>query len=225
MVFGASVSIPTGGKQSRLFCLLKERACAMEFREKPCLILAASALLLMVSCSSTTLTRFSSVWRDEAYQGHPVKIMVVCIPNGLADRRIFEDELVGDVTKHGAEAVASYSVLLDSSVTDTNAISMQAESAGADAVLTSEVMSTEASAVEFPWERNEDSYINIQTNLYATKANRLVWTASTRTWQRQGLFDKVAMRSVVRSITKKMSQQGLLKPEPPDIADKEGAIN
>ena len=193
-----------------------------EYREKLYPIVAVAALLLMTSCS---LTKFSAVWRDEAYQGRPDKIMVVADSRGLADRKLFEDQFVGDVMNHGVEAVASYPALLDSAITDTNAISLQAESAGADAVLTSTVTGTAATDVEFPWAHYRDSYLNVQTNLYSAKTNRLIWTATSRTWQRDGIFDRVVMQSLSRSVTKRMSQQGLLKPEPPDIADKEGAIN
>jgi hypothetical protein len=149
--------------------------------------------------------------------------MVVAISRGLADRRLFEDEFVRDVQKRGAEAIASYPVLQDPTSADRKTIDEQAEGLGADAVLTSRVTGLEAKDEEFPWASYENIYINIETNLYAVKTHRLIWTATTKTWQRQDMSNEYGIRSVVRSITKKISQQGLLKPEPPETADKEGA--
>jgi hypothetical protein len=176
--------------------------------------LAFAVLLFLTSCSST---QFLSLWKDQTYQRHAEKIMVVGLSQGLADRRLFEDEFVRDVKNHGAEAIASYTVLQDASLTDSNAIDTRAEGMGADAVLISRVTGTQAEDVLFasPVVPHEftDIYVNIQTNLYEVKTHRLLWTASTKTWVRAGFLDKYGIRSLVKAIIKKMSQEGLLRPD------------
>jgi len=190
----------------------------MECAKKVRLFVTSAALLLITSCTSTT---FSSVWKDETYQGQPEKIMVVAITRGLAERRLFEDAVVRNVKKRGAEAIASYPMMQDISRANQETIDAQADVLGADAVLTSRVTGTETNTWQAPAALYEDNYTDIQTSLYEVKTHRLIWTATTRTWQREDMSDVYGIRSVVRRITNKMSQQGLLKPEPPDIADEE----
>ncbi|HUJ17935.1 MAG TPA: hypothetical protein VL197_08070 [Nitrospirota bacterium] len=191
----------------------------MEYARKVRLFLT-SAVLLIASCSSTT---FTAVWKDASYQTQPQKIMVVDTSQGLADRRLFEDEFVRSVKKHGADAIPSYPVMQNISRVDQKSVDAQAEALGADAVLTSRVTGYEANTWEAPWALYRDIYTDVQTSLYEVKTHRLIWTATTRTWQRDDMKDMYGIRSVVRRITNKMALEGLLKPEAPDVADREGA--
>jgi|SRR5208337_2848012 len=199
----------------------------MKYVKKFYPFLTLAVLLLLTSCAATT---FSSVWKDQKYEGQLEKIMVVSSGQYKSDRRLFEDQFVREVKNHGAEAIASYTVLPDSSVTDSKAIEAQAIQMGADAVLTS----TFTGAVYEPQEiipgfeiyepgKGEmsyvDVYINMQTNIYEVKTHRLLWTASTKTWQREGITDKYRIQSVVKAILKKMTKQGLLKPELSDVSE------
>ena len=48
-------------------------------------------LFLFLACSST---KFTALWKDKTYQGHPEKILVINAFPNPATRRIFEDEFV-----------------------------------------------------------------------------------------------------------------------------------
>ena len=170
------------------------------------------ALLVLVSCTST---KFSSVWKDETYQGRPVKIMVVSTYKDPGSRRLFEDELVKAMKEHRVDAAASYAVLPDQSVSDKNAITLQAKALGADTVLINKPGGARKEEVTGPWSTEynlemHDVYITTQTEVYDMKSGRLIMTASADTWVREGISNAVLLQSYIRDLVRKLSQQGLI---------------
>lgn len=168
-------------------------------------------LLVLVSCTST---KFPSVWKDETYQGRPAKIMVVSTFKDPGSRRLFEDELVKALKDHRVDAAASYTVLPDQSVSDKNAIALQAKELGADTVLINKPGGARREDVTGPWSTEynlemSDVYITTQTEIYDMKSDRLIMTASAETWVREGISNAVLLQSYIRDLVRKLSQKGL----------------
>ncbi|HEY4698178.1 MAG: hypothetical protein A3J49_20185 [Gallionellales bacterium RIFCSPHIGHO2_02_FULL_57_16] len=166
------------------------------------LILAA---MLVTACATTQL---NSVWKDPSYQTRPARVMVIGVAKKPLKRRLFEDEFVVQLKAHGTEAIASYTVLPDKKQDDQVVIAAKVKELGADTVLITRQVSKKTvktyvpGTVYYPppyygtWPDYygygyrymyspgyiaEDEYAVIETNLYETRNDKLVWAASSET--------------------------------------------
>ena len=166
------------------------------------LILAA---MLVTACATTQL---NSVWKDPSYQTRPARVMVIGVAKKPLKRRLFEDEFVVQLKAHGTEAIASYTVLPDKKQDDQVVIAAKVKELGADTVLITRQVSKKTvktyvpGTVYYPppyygtWPDYygygyrymyspgyiaEDEYAVIETNLYETRHDKLVWAASSET--------------------------------------------
>ncbi len=157
-------------------------------------------LFLFIAC---TPTEFSSIWKDDTYQGHPRKILVInSFPNPAA-RRIFEDEFVKALKERGIDAITSYTVMPDAVVTDKDAIALPAKDVGADTVL---ISSSRVPKIDVTGDR----YMNIQTDIYDMKANSLIFSSSARTQIQQSTPSLNQIHSYIRDLTNHLSRLGLI---------------
>jgi len=161
--------------------------------------------MLVTACATAQL---ASVWKDPSYQARPAKVMVIGVARNPINRRLFEDEFVLQLKAHGSKAIASYTVLSDQQQDDQAAIAAKVKALGADTVLISRMVSKKT--VQFyvpgtayyppPYYRTwpdyygygyrymyspgyiaEEEYAVIETNLYDTSDDKLVWAASSET--------------------------------------------
>ena len=124
------------------------------------------------------------------------------------NRRLFEDEFVAQLKARGTDATASYTVLSDEEQDDQVAIAVKVKELKADTVLITRLASKKT--VRFyvpgtayfpppyygtwpdyygygyryiysPGHIAEDEYAVIETNLYETRNDKLVWAASSET--------------------------------------------
>lgn len=192
-------------------------------------ILAAT---LLAGCVSM---RPAAVWKDPGYQAHPAKIMVIGVSKNPLNRRLFEDEFVLHLKSRGTEAIASYTVLPDKQQDDQAVIAEKVKESGADTVLISRLVSRKTvqyyvpGTVYFPppfydtWPNYygygyshmyspgyvaEEEYAVIETNLYDTRNDKLVWAASTET----GLdgSDANLIKSYIGVMVGEMAESGLV---------------
>ncbi len=164
-------------------------------------------LLFFIACATT---KFPIIWKDETYQGHPEKILVInAFPNPL-NRRLFEDELVKALKDHGIDAVVSYTIMPKPVVSDQDAIAAQAKKVSADTVLINRATGTRMDesgghgTVYY-----EDLYIITQTDVYDMKSNTLVLSDSAESWIRQGEPYSSRIHSYVIDLVNMLSRQGL----------------
>src|SRR3990172_4009924 len=161
--------------------------------------------MLVTACATTQL---NSVWKDPSYQARPAKIMVIGVAKKPLKLRLFEDEFVVQLKAHGTEAIASYTVLPDKKQDDQVVIAAKVKELGADTVLITRQVSKKTvktyvpGTVYYPppyygtWPDYygygyrymyspgyiaEDEYAVIETNLYETRNDKLVWAASSET--------------------------------------------
>ena len=84
----------------------------MTLRERAgSLIFVAITMLLLVSCSSTSLM---TEWHDKTYQGGQLnRFIVIGVINNSLYRRAYEDAIVEKFEANGLSAVASYTLMDD----------------------------------------------------------------------------------------------------------------
>jgi len=163
------------------------------------------AAMLVTACASTQL---NSVWKDPSYKTRPARIMVIGMSKNPLNRRLFEDEFVAQLKARGTEAISSYTVLPDKQQDNQGAIAAKVKELGADTVLVTRLVSKKTVQTYVPgtpyfpppyygtWPDYygygyrymyspgyiaEDEYAVIETNLYETRHDKLVWAASSET--------------------------------------------
>lgn len=188
--------------------------------------------MLVTACASTQI---NSVWKDPSYQARPARIMVIGVAKHPLKRRLFEDEFVMQLKAHGTEAIASYTVLPDKKQDDQEAIAAKVKELGADTVLITRLVSKKIVRTYMPgtpyfpppyygtWPAYygygyrylyspgyiaEDEYAVIETNLYETRNDKLVWAASSETVMVDS--DQSMIKSYIGIMVKTMGEHGLL---------------
>ena len=163
-------------------------------------------LLLFIACTST---KFSTIWKDETYQGRPEKILVINAFPNPANRRIFEDEFVKALKDRRIDAVMSYTIMPVPVVSDKDALAAKAKEIGADTVLINRPIGTTTRETA-GFTNYEDLYINTQIDVYDIKSNRLIFRATAETWIRQDIPSSIHIKSYVKDVVQKLSRQELL---------------
>ena len=193
------------------------------------LILAA---MLVTACATTQL---NSAWKDPSYHARPAKIMVIGVAKKPLKRRLFEDEFVAQLKARGTEAIASYTVLPDKKQDDQAAIAAKVKELGADTVLITRQVSKKIVKTYVPgtiyypppyygtWPDYygygyrymyspgyiaEDEFAVIETNLYETRNDKLVWAASSETVMSD--TNQSLIRTYIGVMVKTMGEHGLL---------------
>jgi hypothetical protein len=175
-----------------------------------------AAFIMVLILPACTSTKFSTVWKDTTYQGHPKKILVINAFPNPANRRLFEDEFVKALKDRKVDAVVSYTVMPDPIVSDKGARADEEacwrvlQDAGADTVVINKPLgSTKGETSGASGVTYLDVYINTQTDVYDMKSNSLVFSATAETWIRQDTPYATLIQSYIKDLVKKMSQQGL----------------
>ncbi len=169
------------------------------------LVVLIFGAILATACATTELT---SVWKDPSYQSRPAKVMVIGVAKNPIYRRLFEDEFVRQLKERGTDAISSYTVLSDAQQDDQAAIAEKVKELGTDSVLITRLVSKKT--VQFyvpgtayypppyygtwpdyygygyrylysPGYVAEDQYAVIETNLYESGSDKLVWAATSET--------------------------------------------
>lgn len=188
--------------------------------------------MLVTACATTQL---NAVWKDPTYQARPYKIMVIGVARNPVNRRVFEDEFVRQLNAHGTQAIASYTVLPDRQKNDQAVIAAKVAELGADTVLITRMVSKKTvqyyvpgtayfpplyygtwpgyygygyQAMYTPGYMAEEEYAVIETNLYESTNNKLIWAASSETGMSGP--DQNLIRSYIGVMVKTMAGQGLL---------------
>ncbi|MFZ5525023.1 MAG: hypothetical protein ACOY9D_13225 [Pseudomonadota bacterium] len=188
--------------------------------------------MLVTACATTQLT---SVWKDPTYQARPAKAMVIGVAKNPLNRRLFEDEFVRQLKARGTEAIASYTVLADKQQDDQAAIAAKVKALGADTVLITRLVSKKTvqfyvpGTVYYPppyygtWPDYygygyrylyspgyiaEDQYAVMETNLYETGSDKLIWAATSETVMNDS--DQKLIKSYIGIMVDSMAKNGLI---------------
>jgi len=164
-------------------------------------------LFIFLACTST---KFSDIWKDETYQGHPEKILVISTFKDPKIRRLFQDETVKALKDHKVDAVAKYFGFAPETVaSDKDALTALAKEVGADTVLITGPAGTKRDATG----TSGRPYLHTQTDIYDMKTNKLISFASAETRIQEDspdprhYLDQVP--SYAKDLVNKLSKAGL----------------
>jgi len=170
-------------------------------------IAIAGVALTLAACAATTL---KNSWRDPAYQGPPLKkIMVIGVTSQADRRRSFEDGFVKALKASGVEGIASYTLMPQDGKAEEAQVKDAVVRAGADGVLVTRIVKldvnttvTQPSAAmpgmragfyggyagawggyyEPPMAYQTETLV-LETGLYGMKDTQLLWSGSTETFE------------------------------------------
>ena len=180
--------------------------------------------LIILSCG--TSTKITAHWGDKQYEkGKIKKVLVLGITKREAVRRIFEEDMVKKLDFYGVEGTASSDIFPMSEKLDTTAFRLHFKNEGFDAVITSQLVSADkeqryepgytyapyggfhgyyGSAYNYmysPGYTYTTTTLKVETNLYDTRTEKMIWTALSETFQPSDEVD--AVRSLNRGCYKR----------------------
>jgi hypothetical protein len=179
----------------------------MNGRKGIVVILMVVSVSLMTSCAASM--KLVSVWKDDTYRGeHFRKLLVIGTAEKPGVRRFFEDEFVDQFRARGIQAVASYTLIPIDKVTDKETIAEKIKGQEIEAVLITRLVNKRVIESYRPagerfvvphssysdWHQYyADSIrfsaaptytvkkeVSLETNLYETMNEKLVWSGLTR---------------------------------------------
>lgn len=192
--------------------------------------------LMAILLSACATTQIKLVWKDPSYLAHPNRVMVIAVAREPIYRRIFEDEFVLQLKARGTDAIASYTILPDRSQDDQAVIAKMVEQLGADTVLISRLVSKRSVRVYYPaavshrphyygkWPdyyrqgyemidapgyTTEYEYALMETNLYDTRNDNLIWAATTETGVNS--LNQTLIKPYIGTILNIMAGYGLVR--------------
>jgi hypothetical protein len=202
-------------------------------------ILCSAAVLALSACTTTT---FSSTWKApdaQAIDPAGKKVAAVYMTTDESSRRAAEDILARKLNEHGAQGVASYTLIDSSVASDTERTKKLLSAAGIEGVVTMRVLGEkERTRVTYggppwgyaPYYRHFSSYwgfgwgspfspsevtttteLRIETLVYSLTRDELLWAGTSRTSDPGKLSSLVD--EVADSAAKEMTKQGVLKAE------------
>lgn len=161
------------------------------------------ATLLLTACQTTSI---KSAWFDPSYTGGAMKkIVVVGVGANVADRRVFEDIFAQKLRAAGVDGIPGYAVIPDDARAAEAPFSAAVEKSGAQGALmvrllgvdTKTQVSTTMVPGGFGWgpyggmygaawypvaQVSQYDIATVETSLYEVKSRRLVWAATTETF-------------------------------------------
>lgn len=200
-------------------------------------VLCCSTALMLTACTSTS---FVSTWKAPDAKGvDPAgkKVAAVYMTTDESGRRAAEDVLAKKLIEHGAQGVASYTLIDASAASDVERTKQQLSQAGVDGVVIMRVLGekerTRVTYTGAPWGyapyyRGFSSYwgfgwgapyspgevttttvLSIETLVYSLTRDELLWAGTSRTTDPGKIASLVD--EVADSAAKEMTKQGVLK--------------
>ena len=175
----------------------------MRWHVRTMLVLMA---LGVAACATTTV---KAVWKDEAYQAQPKRVLVIALFKNQTMRRMVEDEFKGHLKYRGTDAATGYEVFSGNELPAKETIVEQVKSGGFDTLLLTRMIDSRTekrivsgsmshtmpmrgyygygySAVYSPDYQVEDRYATVESSLYDVATEKLIWTATSETWMSEG---------------------------------------
>jgi hypothetical protein len=169
------------------------------------------AVLLALGFAACATTSVKAVWKDEAYQNQPKKVLVISMFKNETARRMVEDEFRKHLRYRGIDSAPGYEVFPGSELPTKETIVEKVRSDGFDSLLLIRLIDTRTEqrtittgpttyapahygmpmtgyynqgyqAYYSSTYQVEDRYATVQSNFYDAATERLVWTATSDTW-------------------------------------------
>ena len=126
--------------------------------------LIVATMLFVSGCAAIT---FEMTWRDPGYRGRPfAKLLVVGATDDAANRRIYENALVGALTRRGVDAVASHTLISRESDVRREKIVEAVKASGADGLIATRLIGVETRTTQMPWQATGQAAGQEDTDLF-----------------------------------------------------------
>jgi hypothetical protein len=126
--------------------------------------LVAAVTLIVSACAVTTL---DMTWRDPAYRGRPfAKLLVVGATDDAANRRIYEDALVGALKGRGVDAVASHTLIPNERDVRRDQIVEAVKTSSADGMIATRLIGIGTRTTQMPWRAAGEAGGHEDTDLF-----------------------------------------------------------
>lgn len=206
----------------------------MQLRQIGWIVLLVSALLLS-ACGTTT--NLGVTWKDPAYTKPINDVLVIGISKDRAARLLYEQEFANALRAHGVRVEAAKGDIPPSKAQAEAALKQSVEEGGYKFVLITHVEALDETVthhaprtyvapgvyggmgmygyygssfqmVHQPAYTTRELKLKLETNLYDTSNNKLVWTAQSTTLDPTDQTKTII--SVIKRLVKEMDVQGLL---------------
>jgi hypothetical protein len=205
-------------------------------RQLKWMVPAAIASALMVTACATT--KLNSVWKNKNYEGAALeKVLVVGVSDNVRNRKIFEDSFAAKFTESGVTAVPSHEVLPTDEALTKESVKSKAQELGMTAVLVTHYVGTDTKTVYTPpsYDRmnmhpyygrfdtyyptvysyvnqpgyySEREYVKLESSLYDTQSEELVWSAESSTMDPETADQLID--SLGKAVMESLRKNGLL---------------
>ncbi|MBL1277417.1 MAG: hypothetical protein COB30_015155 [Ectothiorhodospiraceae bacterium] len=179
--------------------------------------LAIASILFLTSCASTNTNGTTSAWKDPDFSTSISKVLVIGIHSSQEERRLYEDTLVKILKTKGVRSIPSLSLFPSGQALNREIISSAINADDFDSVLITRVISEDSDSRNAPSRRNfpvrafrrnlydfyNHSYpivhatnyaqnhttLSLETNLYNTMNNSLVWSNQSEPFNPDNIND------------------------------------
>jgi hypothetical protein len=196
-------------------------------------------ILASVMLSACATTSFVSTWKApdaKALQLSGAKVAAVVMIQNEAARRAAEDALAREITAHGAQGVAMYTIQPEARPNNEQAVRAAVEGAGVAGAVVMRPVGKEKEVVATPvayggpmyggywggyygygWgspyayggtEIRTDTIVSIETLVYSLRQNKLVWAGQSKTTNPTGVDQLVKETST--AVALELQKQGLI---------------
>jgi hypothetical protein len=171
----------------------------------------------MNSCAQTKLI---SSWRDDSYRGNIKKVIIIGAAEKPGLRKIFEQEFSNQLKAHGIIALPSNQIIPSDGMLDKQIILSKIKDLNVDAVLITRLVEKRTKMTHFPnWHDYytgsrgrvfKDEIVNLETNLYEIKTEKLVWSALSETIFLEGDSVYKEIRSIIKVVVNNLFKEKLI---------------
>ena len=199
---------------------------------RPFAVSATIILGLSLSGCATPKAELTSVWKDQAYQGgYFKKVLVISAARKEAIRNFSEDEFVRQLKGRGTDAIASYTMIPFEKMMDKAVVAEKIKGLGIGGIFVTRVLYTLTAAAPLPkqpiWhEFYSDSLgyeqgvsgprisagktvARIEMNLYETRSEKPVWSASSDVPVKDEPKEEIA--AFITVVLQRLSQEKLIR--------------
>lgn len=195
-------------------------------------VVLALSFVAASACASTT---FVSTWKSptaQPLQLHGAKVVAVVMVRDAAARRAAEDRLAREITAHGAEGIAMYTIMPEAKVDDQAKAHEALEQKGVQGIVvmhptgekTDGYVTAEPPYDVYwdgfythgwgqPWDGSDPAHsvnttVTVDTRIYSFRQNKLVWAGQSKTTNPKGVDSLVA--DLAKATADQLEKLGLI---------------
>jgi hypothetical protein len=199
---------------------------------------AVLAICFIIAATGCAGTKLVDPWRDPAYRGPMHTVFVLGMVTDRGPRGLLEEEFVRQLKEHGADAVASTSILSDEGIPPRETLTAKVREIKADSVLVTRFIRKGSAethspsriyaapgSVEAEWETFTDPVVAedpvqpeatydysvavMRTTVYSVATGTPVWSSTSETKYQGSMLRHI--KPFVHAIVGRLTEDGLVK--------------